>query len=169
MESFLSKSPSDTAAYARTFASTLQRNSVVTLVGDLGSGKTQFVKGVCQYFGVQDLVSSPTFVMLHRYAGRDSGDGELLIYHFDLYKVKAPSEILELGYEEFFRGNGVCLIEWADKLRELTPHERTEVRFSLGSAENERFIEIDRTPPGSLKKASEIQFTRDLQNEHSRN
>lgn len=168
MEPFLSKSPSETVAYAHSFASSLQRNAVVSLIGDLGSGKTQFVKGVCQYFRVEEPVVSPTFVMIHRYAGRDSNNAELLIYHFDLYKVKTATEVLELGYEEFFHGNGVCLIEWADKLQELTPRDRIEVRFLPGRGENERLIAIDPFPPASEKQIADRQNTKSLQNAHSR-
>ncbi len=168
MDSFLSKSPAETTEYAVSFASSLQRNEIVTLIGELGSGKTQFVKGVCQYFRVQDSVSSPTFVMLHRYAGWDKRNEELFVYHFDLYKIKTESEILELGYEEFFHGNGICLIEWADMLRQLTPHDRTEIRLSLGSAENERKIEVHRFTTRHSKDFGISQSTRKLQNEHPR-
>jgi tRNA threonylcarbamoyladenosine biosynthesis protein TsaE len=144
MDSFLSKSPAETMDYAASFASSLHRNDIVMLLGDLGSGKTQFVKGICRHFRVREIIASPTFVMLHRYEGRDGKDAELLLYHFDLYKAKSESEILELGYEEFFHGDGICLIEWADKLRTLIPHDRTEVTFSPGGKENERTIRIDR-------------------------
>lgn len=169
MSLFQSKSPSETTAFAIDFASSLRRNEVVTLIGELGSGKTQFVKGVCQYFHVDDSVSSPTFVMLHRYAGTDNVGKELLIYHFDLYKVSVPSEILELGYEEFFLGNGICLIEWADKLREMTPRNRTEIRFSHGVAENERQIEVERYSAGSTKNVADSQLAQNLHREHARN
>jgi tRNA threonylcarbamoyladenosine biosynthesis protein TsaE len=148
MEVFLSKSPGETLDIAAAFASTLKRNEVVALTGELGSGKTQFVKGICRYFGVREIVSSPTFVMLHRYEGRDELRKEILLYHFDLYKTKSPSEVLELGYEEFFRGNGICLIEWADMLGDLMPESRTDVRFSLGQELLERRIEIER--PGHV-------------------
>jgi tRNA threonylcarbamoyladenosine biosynthesis protein TsaE len=67
---------------------------------------------------------------------------ELLLYHFDLYRVKSLAEIYDLGYEEFLRGNGICLIEWAEMLGELLPKERYDVRLSLGDRENERRIEI---------------------------
>jgi len=144
MASFLSRSPAETAGYAASFASTLQRNEIVTLIGELGTGKTQFVKGVCKYFHTDAHASSPTFVMLNRYTGQDNDGMELLVYHFDLYRTASEAEILALGYEEFFHGGGICLIEWADRLLNLTPHERTEVRFSFGSQENERRIEVNR-------------------------
>ncbi len=168
MHSFLSKSPEDTTNYADSFASSLQRNDIVMLIGDLGSGKTQFVKGVCRFFQVRDTISSPTFVMLHRYEGRDGRDEELLLYHFDLYKVKRESEILELGYEEFSQANGICLIEWADKLRELIPHRRAEIRFTLGSTENERRIDIERFPTTRTNSAVDLPYTKKLQSEHPR-
>ncbi len=142
MNAYRSNSPAETVTIAKSFAATLRRNQVVLLIGELGSGKTQFVKGVCQYFRVADPVSSPTFVMLHRYTGRDASGQELLIYHFDLYKTRETSEVLELGYEEFFRGNGICLIEWGDKLGRLAPRGCTEVTFSIGTGENERSIGV---------------------------
>jgi tRNA threonylcarbamoyladenosine biosynthesis protein TsaE len=162
MDSFLSKSPEETMDYAASFASSLQRNDIVMLLGDLGSGKTQFVKGVCRHFRVREPISSPTFVMLHRYEGCDRQERELLLYHFDLYKAKSESEILALGYEEFFHGNGICLIEWADKLRTLVPHDRTEIRFSLGATENERAIRIDRFSESRVKDALATHSVRSL-------
>lgn len=157
MDAFLSKSPAETVSIAESLAATLHRNEVVSLIGELGSGKTQFVRGVCRYFHTTDPVSSPTFVMLHRYAGRDSSGEELLIYHFDLYKTRETREILELGYEEFFHGNGICLIEWGDKLQQLAPSGRTEVRFSFGGAENERRITITRVVTGNVEAPSNVQ------------
>ena len=154
---------------AASFASSLLRNDVVLMFGDLGSGKTQFVKGICRHFRVQNLISSPTFVMLHRYEGRDSSDRELLLYHCDLYKVKTESEILELGYEEFFQGNGICLIEWADKLRDLVPHRRAEIRFSHGTIETERHIEIKRFPDEMTASVLSPLRSRNVQREHSGN
>jgi len=154
MEVFLSKSPDETLEIASSFSSTLKRNDVVALVGELGSGKTQFVKGICRYFNVRDLVSSPTFVMLHRYEGLDGYQKEILLYHFDLYKIKSPSEVFDLGYEEFFRGNGICMIEWADMLGALTPAARTDIRFSFGANERERRIEISR--PGTTLQSRAV-------------
>ncbi len=154
MDAFLSQSAAETVSYAESLGPSLRRNAVVLLVGDLGSGKTQFVRGVCRYFKVAEMVSSPTFVMLHRYAGQDSAGKELLIYHFDLYREGETSEILELGYEEFFRGNGVCLVEWGDRLGTFTPEEYTEIRLSMGQRENERRIEANRVTSGLTKQES---------------
>ncbi|HTP11994.1 MAG TPA: tRNA (adenosine(37)-N6)-threonylcarbamoyltransferase complex ATPase subunit type 1 TsaE [Bacteroidota bacterium] len=151
---FHSKSPGETLDIASSFAASLKRNEIVALVGELGSGKTQFVKGICRHFKVREQVSSPTFVMLHRYDGLDAFQKEILLYHFDLYKVKSPAEVFDLGYEEFFRGNGICMIEWAELLGELMPFSRTEIRLSFGADERERRIEVDRSrrvsPGGAL-------------------
>ena len=135
-------SAEETIAFARTFADRLRRGDVVTLFGDLGSGKTQFVKGVCQAFKTRTVATSPSFVILNRYDGMDKCKSEILLYHFDLYRVKSLAEIYDLGYEEFLQGDGVCLIEWAEMLGELLPKQRYDVRFSLGTGENERCIEI---------------------------
>lgn len=136
------KSAEETIAIARTFAGRLRRGDVVTLFGDLGSGKTQFVKGVCQTLKTRTPATSPSFVILNRYDGMDERNNELLLYHFDLYRVKSLAEIYDLGYEEFIQGDSICLIEWAEMLGELLPKQRYDVRFSLGENENERQIEI---------------------------
>jgi tRNA threonylcarbamoyladenosine biosynthesis protein TsaE len=135
-------SAEETIAFARAFADRLRRGDVVTLFGDLGSGKTQFVKGVCQAFKTRTVATSPSFVILNRYDGMDERKSEILLYHFDLYRVKSLAEIYDLGYEEFLQSDGVCLIEWAEMLGELLPKQRYDVRFSLGTGENERCIEI---------------------------
>ena len=135
-------SADETIAFARTFAARLRRGDVVTLFGALGSGKTQFVKGVCLAFKTRTPATSPSFVILNRYDGTDERTSELMVYHFDLYRVKSLSEIYDLGYEEFLQDDGICLIEWAEMLGELLPKQRYDVRFSLGMRENERYIEI---------------------------
>jgi tRNA threonylcarbamoyladenosine biosynthesis protein TsaE len=142
-ETRITKSAEETVAYARAFAGRLLRGDVVTLYGELGSGKTQFVKGVCQAFTSLTPATSPSFVILNRYNGTDERKNELLLYHFDLYRVTSIAEIYDLGYEEFLHGDGVCLIEWAEMLGELLPKRRYDVRFSLDRDENERRIEID--------------------------
>lgn len=135
-------SAAETSAVASTFARQLRRGDIVALYGDLGSGKTQFIKGLCTHFCVQENVASPTFVLLNRHTGRDDAGKELLLFHFDLYRISSVAEIYDIGYEEFFSQDGICLIEWAERLRELLPRRRHDVRISFGRAENERIIEI---------------------------
>jgi len=132
-----------TRQVARAMGATLRRGDVVALYGDLGAGKTQFVKGLCEALLVRDLVTSPTFVILNRYTGVEGGGGELLIFHFDLYRVENEEEMYDLGYEEFLFGNGICVIEWADRLQSLLPALRYDVTLSLGETEEERNISIN--------------------------
>jgi tRNA threonylcarbamoyladenosine biosynthesis protein TsaE len=141
-ETRITLSAEETIDFAFAFAGKLQRGDVVTFFGDLGSGKTQFVKGVCRAFKTDTPATSPSFVILNRYNGMDERKNELLLYHFDLYRVKSLTEIYDLGYEEYLQSDGVCLIEWAEMLGELLPKQRYDVRFSLGKDENERHREI---------------------------
>lgn len=147
---FTTSSEAETISIAGSFAKGLERGDVVALYGELGAGKTQFVKGVSQALGVQESVTSPTFVILNRYAGKDSQGEELLVYHLDLYRVKSLEEIYDIGYEEFFYGNGICLIEWADLLGDLLPANRYDVTLKHGATEQQRQIEIERLISGEV-------------------
>lgn len=103
--------------------------AVVALVGGLGAGKTHFVRAVAVGLGVRNpaIVTSPTFTLVHEYRAR------LPIYHFDAYRLNTPAEFAALGTDEYFHGEGVCLIEWADRVTEVLPAERLEVRFEVVS------------------------------------
>jgi tRNA threonylcarbamoyladenosine biosynthesis protein TsaE len=136
------RSAEETVACACKFAGSLRRGDIVALYGELGSGKTQFVKGVCRGLNTGSEATSPSFVVLNRYSGRDEKGEELLIFHFDLYRIKSPDELYDLGYEEYFNGDGICLIEWADILEKLLPQKRYEVRLAPGGEDNERVITI---------------------------
>jgi tRNA threonylcarbamoyladenosine biosynthesis protein TsaE len=136
----------ETIAFGRSFARSLQRGDVVALVGELGSGKTQFVKGVCEGLQVRTPVTSPTFVVLNRYEGRDETGTELLVYHLDLYRIRSAQELYDLGYEEILNGDGVSLIEWAECLGPLMPEKRKEVSLSYGTEETTRCIRITEYP-----------------------
>ncbi|MBI3578545.1 MAG: tRNA (adenosine(37)-N6)-threonylcarbamoyltransferase complex ATPase subunit type 1 TsaE [Ignavibacteriales bacterium] len=149
---FTTSSEAETISVAGLFAKGLERGDVIALYGELGAGKTQFVKGVSQTFSVQENVTSPTFVILNRYAGEDPQGEELLVYHLDLYRVKSLEEIYDIGYEEFFYGNGICLIEWADLLGDLLPANRYDVTLKHGATEYQRQIEIDRKISEGLRK-----------------
>lgn len=128
-------------AAARAFGRQLRRGDCVALQGALGAGKTQFVKGVCSSFGVHEPVSSPTFVLMNRYNGRGPAGDDVLVYHFDLYRVAAEEELYEIGMPEFLTA-GVSLVEWADRFPGLLPARRFEVRLDLGEQPNIRHIEI---------------------------
>lgn len=138
-----STSEQQTREAARSMASSLQRGDVVALYGELGAGKTQFVKGLCDGFHVRDAVTSPTFVILNRYSGVDGRNKEIFLFHFDLYRVQSAEEIYDLGYEEFLFGNGICVVEWAERLGTLLPSRRYDVKIEFGEGADERRISID--------------------------
>ena len=97
---------------------------VYTLIGDLGVGKTVFTKGLAAGLGIQEPVSSPTFTILQEYE-----EGRLPFYHFDVYRIGDVEEMDEIGYEDYFSGDGVCLIEGADLIREILPEHYKEIRI----------------------------------------
>jgi tRNA threonylcarbamoyladenosine biosynthesis protein TsaE len=148
MDAFRTTSPEETMELGVRLSETLKRGDIVGLSGDLGAGKTHLVKGICRGFGVREPVTSPTFVLLNRYEGTDAAGRELLVYHFDLYRIRSAAEIYDLGYEEFLHGDGVSLIEWAGTLGGLLPDRAVSVHLSLGAEETERLIEIRRTGSG---------------------
>ena len=119
-----SRSPEDTFALGRQLGQRAGRGQIYTLTGDLGTGKPVFAQGFAAGLGVADYVSSPTFTILQIY-----DDGRIPMYHFDVYRIADPEEMEEIGYEEYFFGEGVCLIEWAELIEELLPEERIRVHI----------------------------------------
>lgn len=101
-----------------------EAGQVYTLIGDLGVGKTVFTKGLAKGLQIEEPVSSPTFTIVQVYE-----EGRLPFYHFDVYRIGDPSEMDEIGYEDYIYGGGVSLIEWADLIGELLPEHYTEVKI----------------------------------------
>jgi tRNA threonylcarbamoyladenosine biosynthesis protein TsaE len=125
----------ETIAFAREWAQALRPNDVVALRGDLGSGKTHFVKGLVAGCGSADRVTSPTFTILHEYRG-----GRLPVFHFDFYRLEHRAEVERLGFEEYLEdGGGLAVIEWADRFPELLPERTRWIDLAAGTA-NERTI-----------------------------
>jgi tRNA threonylcarbamoyladenosine biosynthesis protein TsaE len=133
--------PEETRQCAGAFAGRLEPGDVVALHGELGTGKTCFVQGVAAAIGVTEPVTSPTFTLVNEYAGR------LPVYHMDLYRLSGPEEALQLGMEEYMGGNGITLIEWADRAAELIPNRAWHVRLVAGSTADERTIDIRESQP----------------------
>ncbi|OGX07363.1 MAG: tRNA (adenosine(37)-N6)-threonylcarbamoyltransferase complex ATPase subunit type 1 TsaE [Omnitrophica WOR_2 bacterium GWA2_47_8] len=146
---YLSKNEKETLKQAESLSKLLKPGDIVCLFGDLGSGKTTFTKGVAEALKVKkEDVNSPTFTLLNIYRGKYP------LYHFDLYRMESRKEILELGYEEFFYGEGVTLVEWAEKLKDLTPKEYLKVELSH-QGPTERLIKIE--PVGEKYRDFKIQ------------
>jgi tRNA threonylcarbamoyladenosine biosynthesis protein TsaE len=131
---FISKSPAETEAIGRQLAEDIDIGSVLALKGDLGSGKTLFVKGLVAGLGSRADVTSPTFTIVHEYRG-----GRVPVYHFDFFRIENQQAAERLGLDDYFFGDGVCVIEWADRFPEFIPKEARWILFTIKS-ENIRAI-----------------------------
>ena len=112
--------------------------TVVALIGDLGTGKTTLTKSIARGLGVTETVTSPTFNIIREYKS-----GRIPLYHFDVYRIGDPDEMFELGYEEYFYGDGICVVEWADIIEELLPEDAVIIRIERGADEEEREYRIE--------------------------
>lgn len=114
----LSSSIEETIAIGKDFAKKLSAGDIVCLNGDLGAGKTHFVKGIAAFFGVDEgKVTSPTFTLINEY------QGTIPIFHFDCYRLENEQEALEIGTEDYFYGDGISIVEWPLKIKNLIPPE----------------------------------------------
>ena len=114
----------DTFAFGKKLGEAAEPGTVYTLVGDLGVGKTVMTQGLAEGLGITEAVNSPTFTILQVYE-----EGRLPLYHFDVYRIGDVEEMDEIGYEDYFYGDGVCLIEWANLIEEILPEKYTEIRI----------------------------------------
>lgn len=142
-EKHLTNSDEETVALGKKFAELLERGDVVAINGDLGSGKTEFVKGVCSFFEVEEIVTSPTFTIINQYSGK-LDDSEISIYHIDLYRINSKEELAEIGFNEcVYSPDSVKLIEWPQKALDSLPAYRFRVIIETNDAnENERLVTI---------------------------
>lgn len=129
-------SEAETRSVGAAFGKQLSPGSVIALFGDVGAGKTQFVKGVCRALGIaEERVSSPTFTIAHEYSA------QVPVYHLDLYRIKSEEEALSLGLDEYMESDGICLVEWPEFLVPLLPPETILLTFRHED-EDVRRIEI---------------------------
>lgn len=115
-----------TVAWGRSLASSLRAGDVIALVGNLGAGKTHATKGIVAGLGAASDVSSPTFTLVHEYRG-----GRLPVFHFDFYRLNAPDEVLNIGWDDYLASGGVTVVEWADKFPALLPDSTHWFRFEI--------------------------------------
>jgi len=139
-----SKSSDETIELGRRLGSILQANDVIALTGRLGAGKTTLIQGIADGLGVKDYVTSPTFIIINEYQGR------LPFYHIDLYRMDDIAQIEDLGIEEYFNHDGVCVIEWAEKIGSLMPKKAETIEIKVVS-ENEREICVSSALAARLK------------------
>ena len=124
-----------TEAFGRRLGELLFPGAVIALLGQLGAGKTHLTRAVAEGLGVRNpaAVNSPTFVLIQEYPAR------LPIYHFDAYRLSGPREFRELGTDEYFHGDGVCLVEWADKVEPALPAEHLRIEIHILDETRRRF------------------------------
>ena len=119
---------------------------ILCLNGDLGAGKTTLSKSIGIGLGVDEYITSPTFALINQYSGR------IPVYHFDVYRLENVDELFDLGFDEYFYGGGVCIIEWADKIDKMIPKERIVIDIEKGNNPNERILKLS----GDGKRLEEL-------------
>ncbi|MEI6704540.1 MAG: tRNA (adenosine(37)-N6)-threonylcarbamoyltransferase complex ATPase subunit type 1 TsaE [Deltaproteobacteria bacterium] len=149
----ISNSPLETEELGAELGSLLSAGSFIALQGDLGCGKTCFTRGIVASAAQQSahLVASPTFAIMNCYAGNTP------VYHFDFYRLTGDNDVAELGLDDYFYGDGVCVIEWSERLLELLPDDYITVRFEY-SGDNQRIISL--TASGSISQNTLEQLAR---------
>ncbi len=135
------KNEEETISLGKKIASSLKPGDIIALFGDLGSGKTRLVKGICEELRVNDMVNSPTFMIVNEYVSGDNVN----IYHFDLYRMKTENEILAMGFMEYLNNSSIVLIEWPEHIERLLPEKTIKIHLSHSTeSENYRWIKIHR-------------------------
>ncbi len=145
MKTIKINSERETINFGEALGKEVKPGTVIALAGDLGTGKTTLTKAIAAGLGISETVTSPTFNIIKEYRS-----GRLPLFHFDVYRIGDIDEMYELGFEEYFYGHGVCVVEWADLIEELLPEDALTIRMDYGPAEGERIYEIR----GEMRKES---------------
>lgn len=139
MDTIISNSPQETSAAGFALAQNVGPGAVIALFGEMGAGKTHFTKGLVHGLGGNpDEVSSPTFTLVHEYR-----EGRVPVFHFDLYRLESPSELLQIGWDDYLDGGGIVVVEWPERFPSLLPGGAVTVRFQMQS-ETVRLLEVSR-------------------------
>ena len=134
MKSILINSTAELGAVAQQLLSFANGNRFFTFEGEMAAGKTTFIKALCEILGVKEVVSSPTFSIVNEYESTDR-----LIYHFDFYRLKNLHEAYDIGYEDYFYSDAICLIEWPTKVEELLPEEYIKIEIIIIDENSRKF------------------------------
>ena len=139
MDTYISKSEQDTINFAKNFAKNLKVGDIIVLSGELGSGKTKFVQGILENFGMANEISSPTFTIVNEY-----NSPTINIYHFDVYRLEDSDEFYAIGGDEYF-SKGICIIEWGEMIEDVLPKPYTKITFSKNNDDvNYRELKIEK-------------------------
>jgi len=142
MYKVISNSPEDTFTIGEKIGKLLDKGNVICLSGDLGVGKTMFVKGIAKGLGVEDYITSPTFTIVNEH------EGKYILYHFDVYRVNDSEELAEIGFDEYIYSDGVSVIEWAELIMPILPKERLFIEIKKDYSKGEDYREIILEPTG---------------------
>ncbi len=134
-----SSSEEETIKIGEELGKLLKPGTIIGLIGELGTGKTVLVKGIARGLNIREEPNSPTFVIMNKY------DGRMPLYHFDLYRISSEEELEEIGYEEYFYGQGVTIVEWSDRIKEIFPEYtiKIEIKIPDKNVEKQNFASFD--------------------------
>jgi tRNA threonylcarbamoyladenosine biosynthesis protein TsaE len=136
----ITKNAEETQSFGESFAKKLKAGDIVSLYGDLGSGKTQLVKGICRSLGVKQTVNSPTFVIVNEYSSPEFS----LIYHFDLYRINSQAEVLDMGFNEYINNESIVFIEWPEHIEDILPLNTYKIHIAHSDEdEHSRWIRLE--------------------------
>ena len=138
----VSNSVEETERLGAAMAEKLPVGSVVAFCGDLGAGKTAFVRGMARGLGVTERVTSPTFTIVNEYEG-----GRLPLFHFDLYRLGSADELFDIGWEDYLARGGICAVEWSENVAEAIENDAIRVSIRRGAEENDRIITVKGVEP----------------------
>ncbi|MDO4766436.1 MAG: tRNA (adenosine(37)-N6)-threonylcarbamoyltransferase complex ATPase subunit type 1 TsaE [Eubacteriales bacterium] len=142
MEIIETRTSEETFQLGKKLGETAQRGDIYALVGDLGVGKTVFSKGFAEGLAIDEVISSPTFTLINEYQG-----GRLPLYHFDIYRIEEAEELDAIGFQDYIYGNGVCLVEWANRIPEIFPEHTVWIKIEKDyMQEDYRKVSVARQP-----------------------
>ncbi|HAK72638.1 MAG TPA: tRNA (adenosine(37)-N6)-threonylcarbamoyltransferase complex ATPase subunit type 1 TsaE [Sporomusaceae bacterium] len=140
MMEIVSTAPEQSFSFGRQLGQLLQEGSVLCLIGDLGAGKTLLVQGIAQGLGLNEEITSPTFTVMNVY------EGTIPVYHFDLYRLESPEQLVDIGFDEYTNAGGIAIIEWPDKFPGFMPDSYLRIEL-IKTGDNDRLIKV--SPQGA--------------------
>ena len=154
-ETFKSETPEETQALGEKLGKTLKQGDVIALIGDLGTGKTCMTQGIVRGVGIaaDEIVSSPSYILINEYSGT------IPIYHIDLYRLENSEEIAELGLSEYVEGDGICIVEWAERMADALPDTCIKIHITLAEINvNETDASLSHSPADENIRHINIQY-----------
>ena len=133
----VTNSPAETEALGESLAGQLEPGTVIAFTGDLGAGKTAFVRGLARGLGVRERVTSPTFTIVNEYEG-----GRLPLFHFDMYRLGSADELFDIGWEDYLARGGICAVEWSENVSDALANDCLRVVIRRGENDDQRIITI---------------------------